>query len=236
MKIAITGENGFLGSHLRDFIKNSNKIEFVELGRNFIESISKLQNGDILIHAASVHRDSLPENVYFKNMDINKSLISVIKNHNLALNIIFISSIQELVNNPYGRSKKDGSRLFQEYCISHNTSFISHRLPNVFGPKAKPYKTSFVATFCYNLNNGIECVINNNLVQLCYIDDVVDQIAKLSWETQNFNPIEIKVSDVFILLKKIKFSIDNNMSIILSSKFERDLYNTLLSYNNYKLN
>jgi nucleoside-diphosphate-sugar epimerase len=236
MRIAITGENGFLGSHLKNFVNNNNKFEFIELGRNFLQSISKLQDGDILIHAASVHRDILPENVYFKNMNINKSLISVINKHKLSLNIIFISSIQESMDNPYGRSKRDGSKLFENYCISCNTSFISHRLPNIFGPKAKPYRTSFVATFCYNLYHGIECNFNSNLVQLCYIDNIVDQITKINWQIENFHPYEIKVDEVYFLLKKFKFSIDNNKIITFSSDFEQNLFTTFLSYKKYKLN
>lgn len=192
MKIAITGENGFLGSHLKEYLINNKKLNFLELGRDFLNTVSNLQDGDTLIHAASVHRDILPENVYIKNMNINKTLISVIDKCNLSLNIIFISSIQELLDNPYGRSKKDGSKLFEDYCRRCNTFFISHRLPNIFGPNAKPNKTSFIATFCYNLHNNIECKFNSNLVQLCYIDEIVEKIMKFSWKIENFNQIEIQ--------------------------------------------
>jgi UDP-2-acetamido-2,6-beta-L-arabino-hexul-4-ose reductase len=234
-RISITGENGFLGSHLKSKFLGDKSFEYVPLGRNFGESISKLKTGDILIHAASVHRDIIPENVYRKNMEINEALISMLNKNNQYINIIFVSSIQESLDNPYGRSKKDGKLLFQNYCKLNNTLCISHRLPNIFGPGAKPESTSFVATFCYNIHNNIACKYNSNIVNLCYIEDAVEKIAKLSWDNVDFETTQTTVESVYFLLRRFKAVIDSGKRPVLSTNFDKNLLTTFLSYKNHEM-
>ena len=208
--ISITGENGFLGGHLKNHIKNHTRYKFRSLGKNFFKSLSNLKDGDFLFHTASVHRNKNPELVYEINMDINKKLINILNSHNLSINIIFMSSIQEKKDNPYGRSKIDGKLLIREYCMNRGTKFISHKLPNIFGPNAKPNKTSFIATFSYNIFNNIDSYYNSNIVELSYVDDIINKISKLSWEKINFKSKKISVKDVYFLLLDFKNKIDTN--------------------------
>ena len=235
MKIAITGEKGFLGNHLLKFFNNETQFETVSLGRNYLDDVLKLNNIDYLIHGASVHRDLNPEAVYLNNMLIHKQLVSFLINNSIKTNIVFISSIQEIQSNPYGRSKSEGKLLFKKYCEEAGTEFISHPLPNLFGSGARPYHTSFVATFCYNLHNDIPCQYNSNIVKLCFIDNAVKEIGKFRSETE-FDITTISVREVFNILYNFNKLHLLDKTPIINSDFEENLYKTFLSYKDYIMN
>ena len=234
-RIALTGASGFLGSHIIDYINSNKAYEYIDLGRDFGESLFKLKNGDILIHAASAHRDPISENVYVKNMKLINIIIEAFKKNKSLINIIFISSVQESLDNPYGRSKRDGRLILEDYCKNNKTLFVSHGLPNLFGPNAKPNSTSFVATFCYNIQNNIKCNFNDNVINLCYVKDAVEKILALQWHDVNFETTSIRVDRVYFLLKSFKYNIDNCKKIGFLTSFEEKLLNTFLSYQSYQI-
>jgi UDP-2-acetamido-2,6-beta-L-arabino-hexul-4-ose reductase len=233
MRIGITGEKGFLGIHLMNYLKQVLKYEVVELGRDYLESFSKTKKLDWLIHAAFVHRNPNPEKVLDLNRLLTKSTIDSLKSNNINCNIIFLSSVHEELDTYYGKSKREAKTELSNYCKSINREFISFKLPNVFGKYAVPNKTSFIASFCYNLHNDIPVKYNSNKINLCFIDDVISIIGKL--HKNNIPFIETSVENVYFLLKEFK-----ELEVIgeipnLKSKFEIDLYNTYISYTNYKL-
>ena len=57
MKVAITGEKGFLGVHLTNYFKNILKYEVISLGKNYLNNLDKLKDLDWLVIAAFVHRN-----------------------------------------------------------------------------------------------------------------------------------------------------------------------------------
>jgi UDP-2-acetamido-2,6-beta-L-arabino-hexul-4-ose reductase len=228
MKIAITGEKGFLGTHLTNYFKNNSEFEVITLGRNYLVNTDKIKEADYLIHAASIHRNPDPEVVYLHNMEIHKQLVSFLSNNHLKINVIFISSIQEYLDNPYGRSKAEGKRLFEDYCEKVGSEFISHSVPNLFGPGAKPNHTSFIATFCYNIHNNIPCHYNTNEVKLCFVEDAVKVIAKL--KKASFSTTKMTVRDVYYLLLGFKEQLSLNITPRVRSDFEKNLLQTFLSY------
>ena len=230
MIVAITGETGFLGKHLSSFFLHVLKYKVISLGRNYLSSIERMKEADYLIHAASVHRNPDPEIVYRENMKINYDLISALYENDIKINIVFISSIHETLDTPYGRSKLEGRELFRKYCGNVGRIFISHALPNLFGPGAKPNNTSFVATFSYNLHNNIQCVYNDNKVNLCYVDDAVTKIGKFSAERSFFKTVYISVSEVFHLLSYFKAVLDTGNIPETKSGFEKNLLNTFITY------
>ena len=106
-------------------------------------------------------------------------------------------------------------------------------MPNVFGKYATPYKTSFVANFCYNLHNELPISFNQNKITLCYIDEVVAIIAKFKEAEIPFT--ETSVDEVYFLLLKYKELVLINKFPELNTKLELNLYQTYLDYTNYKL-
>jgi nucleoside-diphosphate-sugar epimerase len=233
MVVAITGENGFLGKHLTKYFSDVLQYQAVSLGRDFLGGIGKLKEVDYLIHGASVHRSEDPQSVYRENMDMNQKLVDALCTNNIKINIIFISSVHEAYDTPYGRSKKDGKALFAKYCAEKGTIFISHTLPNLFGPFAKPNNTSFVATFCFNLHNNLESNYNTNVVNLCYVGDAVTEIGKCSAEHTHFKTVQVKVCDVLEMLRRFKKEIHSGQTPVTRSQFEQNMLQTLISYESY---
>lgn len=230
MRVAITGEKGFLGIHLTHYLRDILKYEVVELGKNYLDNLPKAKDIDWLIHGACVHRHSDPEMVLNLNNEITVKTIDCLKNNNIRCNVILLSSIHENTDTFYGRSKIEAKKQFEKYCFDINTDFVSYQLPNIFGQYAKPNTTSFIATFCFNLFNDIPIQYNSNLVKLAYIDDVVQIIC--SFKEQEISSTLITVQEVYLLL--IKF-FDDTYFPTFKNKFEFDLYQTFVTYKDYKI-
>lgn len=233
MKIAITGEKGFLGIQLTNYFRHILKYEVIELGKNYIEKLKDIGELDWLIHGACVHRNANPEQILVLNNVITNTTINCLKVNNINCNIVFLSTIQENDDTTYGQSKREAKEAFRNYCLQKHTKFVSFKLPNIFGKYARPYRTSFIATFCYNLHNNLQINYNQNKVKLCYIDDALKIIGNL--QEDRFPYIETSVDEVYYYLLKYHQMTLNNEIPELKSKFEVNLYNTYLDYSVYKL-
>ena len=157
---------------------------------------------------------------------------------------MFASSIQENQENEYGRSKIDGQNIIKEWAKEHNTGFLTMVFPNLFGPLAKPFSHSFIATFCYKLtHNETPEVIVDNEIQLKYIDNLVEEILPL---IDNVSKKEIlpsklfvpdyvaKVTTVLFILKSLKENyLDKDISYPKQKNLESNLYDTITSYIKY---
>ena len=85
MKVAITGEKGFLGYHLTQYYKWVKGYEVIELGRDYLDNIKLLNGCDLLIHCAGVNRGN---NVYKGNISLAKNLVKALKNNNISIKMI----------------------------------------------------------------------------------------------------------------------------------------------------
>ena len=226
MKIAITGEKGFLGYHLTQYYKWIKEYEVIELGRDYLDNIKLLKNCDLLIHCAGINRGK-PSEVYEGNISLTQDLINSLYNNNISINIKFTSSTQEYEDNEYGKSKLESKNILFNYCKEVGSKFESYSLPNLFGPFGKPKYNSFINTFCYNLINNIHITYNQNQVKLCYVYDAIKFIDN---QTDTYNIISTTVSEVYHKLKD--FYNDYSQGIIpnLTNKFDKNLFNTYRSF------
>lgn len=227
MKIAITGEKGFLGQHLTFAAKYKFNIDIIELDRDYLDNIYKVENCDWLIHCAGVNRG---DTVKQDNINLAQELISKLSSLKLKTNIVFISSVQEDLDNDYGVSKKACKELLQDYCRTNNTEFLSFKIPNLFGPFGKPNYNSVVATFCYNIANKLDVQVNTNAtVDLAYVQDVTDNILKFSKNVE-FQTTTITIQELKNYIDNFSKKYKEGIIPKLSSKFEIDLFNTFRSY------
>jgi UDP-2-acetamido-2,6-beta-L-arabino-hexul-4-ose reductase len=219
MKVAITGEKGFLGYHLTQYYKNKGW-EVISLGRNYLENLQSIEGIEFLIHAAGVNRANSDQEVYDANVELTSTLINTLTQLNLKPNIKFISSIQEINGSMYGNAKLKAKELLQDYCDKTNTTFESYALPNLFGTYGKPNYNSFVNTFAYNIVNNIDCKYNENKIKLCWVYDAIKVIDN---QTKEYELFETTVKEVYFLLQGINSgSIDTTMNS-LAIKLEQIL-------------
>lgn len=247
MKIAISGYSGFIGKHLKNTLiyKNDFKSENILLinkedFHNSDRLKDKIRDCEIIIHLAGVNRHPDPKFIFEENVRLASVLIESFSDNTKT--VLFSSSIQQDLNNPFGRSKFKCLQLFRDWAESKNKNFINLKIPNVFGPFCKPNYNSFVATFCNSIVNDLNIsLISEANVDLIYIDDLIENFVDLIVNTKNGvleisrfeNVINSTVIEVYNTLKD-QWYLYNNSNIIpdVSNKFERNLFNTLRSFIN----
>lgn len=239
MKIAVTGSNGFIGKNLCLFLHELN-YQVIEINRNTLEKdlIHNLCEADFIFHMAGINR---PKNVIeFEsgNIDLTRFIIETLSSNNKKTPLVLASSTQVDSKNEYGMSKLVCEELVSKYTIETGAHSYIYRLPNVFGKWCKPNYNSFIATFCYNILNGIDITINDSDAQinLVYIDDVCDSFIKLlNGNTQSgFQKISTEykttVGEVANIISSFKYSRSSLTSGPVGIGLTRALYSTYLSY------
>jgi UDP-2-acetamido-2,6-beta-L-arabino-hexul-4-ose reductase len=248
IKIGITGQAGFVGTHLfNELGLNGDGFEQVPFeDKYFYEPdliASFVRSCDAIVHLAAVNRHSDENELYRINIDLVNRLIRALEKENVKPHVLFSSSIQENLNNPYGKSKFIGRQLFSEWATRNNASFTAFIIPNVYGPFGLPNYNSFIATFCHKLtHNEIPQIIKDTDVNLIYVSSLcrdiivtIETVASLNrpiiQELAIQKDIAYKVSSVLNLLKIFKEQyFDLGIIPILKNKNEINLFNTFRSY------
>ena len=244
-RIGITGQNGFIGSHLynylglypADFQRITFKNEYFQDSQKLDEFVAQC---DVIIHLAAVHRDPDPEIIYNQNIKLVHELISSLERTHSKAHVLFSSSSQEEMDNLYGKSKRDGRMLFSEWAVKSGGAFTGMVIPNVFGPFGKPFYNSFIATFCHQLVNNENPVINTDgEVRLLYVGELVREMVDhiTSGKTYDHYKVPftttIKVSQVLGKLEYFKRNyFDKGEIPKLQTAFDLQLFNTFRSFFN----
>lgn len=242
-RIGITGQYGFTGSYLYNTISLlKEEFTLIPFEKSFFEQQEQLQNWvrqcDVIIHLAAMNRHPDPQVIYDTNVSLVKQLIRTLENLDTKPQIIFSSSTQEERDNLYGRSKKEGRKLFTQWAEKHQAKFSGLIVPNVFGPFGKPFYNSVVATFCHQLCNDQTPVIDNDgVVKLIYVGDlvkiIIEQIRNNTHDPEQWvRPTgEYFVSQILAQLAGFKDQYFNSgVFPALKDKFSMDLFNTFRSY------
>lgn len=242
IKIGITGQSGFIGTHLYNFLSLQKEVELVPFERSYFKSDKLLQDFvrqcNVIVHLAAMNRHSDQEVIYDTNINLVEILIDAIKAVHATPQVIFSSSTQEENDDLYGRSKKDGRELFARWANDNNVSFAGIVIPNVFGPFCTPFYNSVVATFCYQLthNESPQIKTDKNL-ELLYVGELATEIWRIIKEKKNDSLLRIKgtynikVSEILYLLAEYKEKYFYNYVIpAFCNEFELNLFNTFRSY------
>ncbi|MDD2635460.1 MAG: NAD-dependent epimerase/dehydratase family protein [Bacteroidales bacterium] len=242
-KIGITGQNGFIGSHLfRYFKQDKNRFKIIPFKDDYFSNENNLKDWvvecDVIIHLAALSRHEKPLTVYETNISLVSKLISALNNAQSSAHIIFSSSIQENINSEYGKSKKEGRELLIKWCKKNNLPFTGLLFPNVFGPFAKPYYASVIATFSHQLiHNKVPQIIEDACLDLIFIDELVQIISEIILNKKKVEKYivpysyQIKVSNILKLLEYYnECYIINGITPSLNNNFEYNLFYTFKSY------
>lgn len=250
IKIGITGQSGFVGTHLYNALSvRKDKYLCVPFEDAYFQDDNVLRDFvkqcDVIVHLAAMMRSPKEGEVYEINMRLVHQLIEAMDAENVSPSIFFSSSIQEGNGSEYGRCKQEGRELLMNWAIQHNTGFGGMLFPNLFGPGARPYSHSFIATFCYQLTHGeTPNVLVDNTVRLKYINNLVEEVKVLidlvvmgkGKLTCSFEPdFSMKVTEVLRLLESFKDSYSKNETPIVKTQSEQYLLDTFNSYKNYDI-
>lgn len=252
LKIGISGQAGFVGTHLYNTLGLQPDIyDCIPFEDAFFADETKLKNFasrcDVIVHLAAMNRHNDPEVIYQTNIGLVQQLINACETTSSTPHILFSSSTQEERDNLYGKSKKEGRELFEQWAQRNNAKFTGLMIPNVFGPFSNPYYNSVVATFCHQLTHNEQPKIEvDGEIKLIYVGELVQEIInkiqshKVTQGSDTVKPYEtvyvphtaqIKVS---ALLQKLELFKQNyfQQGIIpsLGDPFERNLFNTFLCY------
>lgn len=245
-KIGITGQAGFVGTHLFNFLNLQPTVTCIPFEDNFFNEPDKLENFvlqcDVIVHLAAMNRHADPEVLYQTNIKLVKQLVAAMESAAVTPHVIFSSSTQEERDNVYGRSKKEGRSIFIDWAQRNNALFTGLVIPNVFGPFGNPYYNSVIATFSHQLTHGETPAIDvDGTLNLIYVAELVGEIWKIVQE-QKGEPICVipytatkKVSEILALLQNFKTDyFENGIFPNLKDEFERNCFNTFRSYIDHK--
>lgn len=245
-KIGITGQAGFVGTHLFNFLNLQQNVTCIPFEDSFFNEPCKLQDFvlqcDVIVHLAAMNRHTDPEVLYQTNIKLVKQLVTAMEAAAVKPHVIFSSSTQEERDNVYGRSKKEGRSIFIEWAQRNDALFTGLVIPNVFGPFGNPYYNSVIATFSHQLTHGETPVIEvDGTLNLIYVAELVDEIWKIV-QAQKGEPICIipytatkNVSEILALLQNFKTDyFQNGIFPSLKDDFERNCFNTFRSYIDHK--
>lgn len=250
IKIGITGQPGFVGTHLYNtFGLYPEKYLRIPCEDSYFENKHKLEDFvakcDVIIHLAALNRHNDPQVIYDTNIRLVKQLISACENTKSTPHILFASSTQEESDNLYGRSKKEGRELFEKWADKNKAFFTGLIIPNIFGPFGHPYYNSVVATFCHQLtHNEIPRIYVDSEVKLIYVGKLaetimghIETLAMQSNKTLHLETIQvphttaIRVSNILEKLQVFKKSyFEKGVIPNLADSFDRDLFNTFVCY------
>ncbi|MGH1519230.1 NAD-dependent epimerase/dehydratase family protein [Chryseobacterium sp. JK1] len=242
-KVGITGQNGFVGSHLYNTLGlKPEEFERVDFHKEFFDFPEKLDafvgQCDVIVHLAAMNRHPDPEVIYENNVKLVRELTASLERTGSKAHVLFSSSSQEEKDNLYGKSKKEGREIFAQWAEAAGGKFTGMIIPNVFGPFGKPNYNSFIATFCHKLTHGETPVIDNDgEVKLIYVGELVQEIISQIEGSKTNNVYEVshtsvnKVSEVLLKLENYKkLYFENGEIPVLESKFDLNLFNTFRCY------
>ena len=254
MNILITGAQGFVGKNLVEALKNirdgkdrtrklSADIEIFEYCRDTAPGLlgEYCAKADFVFHLAGVNRPQNEEEFMQGNFGFTSTLLDTLKTCGNTCPVMISSSIQAERDNPYGKSKLAGEELMRAYSAETGAKVLIYRFPNVFGKWCRPNYNSAVATFCHNRANDLPITVNDRstLMNLVYIDDVVDELIRALTGDENrvgdFCAVPIvhtaTLGEIVDLIETFRAQPQTLvMPEIADNSFAKKLYSTYLSY------
>lgn len=244
MKVLITGADGFVGKNLQVRLRERRDVEVVvyKRGDNVADLPHYLKDVDFIFHLAGVNRPQDPAEFISGNLELTQALCTAIQETGKPVRLLYTSSIQAELENPYGKSKRAGEIALRALAKRNGITTHIFRLPNIFGKWCKPNYNSAVATFCHNIGRNLPVQINDPdaTVRLVYIDNVVDRFIELmdgANSAEDVNGFECVAPEYSVtvgeLVRQIVEFRENQTSLMIDrvgAGFLRALYATYISY------
>jgi UDP-2-acetamido-2,6-beta-L-arabino-hexul-4-ose reductase len=240
--VLVTGSDGFVGKNLRVTLQYREDLRVLCFDVQDDPAIltTLLDQADFVFHLAGVNRPQNPEEFQAGNTGLTQYICSYLSANPRKVPIALSSSIQAVLENPYGASKRGAEEAVFEYGRRTGAQVHVFRLPNVFGKWCRPNYNSGTATFCHNIAHGLPIQVNNPdvVMNLVYIDDVVralvallDGVAEIQDGFCFVEPVYgIKLGDIVGLIRSFRESRELRSIPNMADPFVKKLYGAYLSY------
>ncbi|MRS04133.1 SDR family oxidoreductase [bacterium] len=243
LRIGITGQTGFIGTHLCNLLRlKQGEVTVIPFHDDFFLDRVKLeafvQDCDVIVHLAALNRHNDPHAIYDTNVGLVNKLVATFEKTGSIPHLLFSSSTQEERDNIFGKSKREGRELLAKWAERSGALFTGMVIPNVFGPFGNPYYNSVVATFAHQLTHNENPKIEVDAqLKLIYIGDLVKTIYYLIMNKVSDNEFhvpptdEVRVTEILTLLQSFRDQyLENGILPDLDDPFERNLFNTFVCY------
>lgn len=242
LKVVITGANGFVGKNLSAELARNEKNEVIKITRQSSpEEINQaLQSADFVFHLAGVNRPETEDEFQTGNVDTLRSMLKALALNEKKPPIVFSSTIQAALDNPYGRSKREAEEVLVKFGKENGNEVMIYRLPNLFGKWSRPNYNTVIATFCHKVARNEEIQVNDPSIELTlnYIDDIMDEFKRalegnptiIDSEYTVPNTYQVTLGRIAELIKSFKEDRDRRSLPQLDDAFEKALYSTYLSF------
>lgn len=249
IKVGITGQSGFVGSHLFNYLPFKGGFEVIPFEDEYFSDKVKLDafvlQCDVVVHLAAMNRHEDLQVLHDVNVGLVQQMIDSFQRTGNKPHVLFSSSTQEERDNLYGQSKKEGRERFENWARANGGKFTGLVIPNVYGPFGRPYYNSVVATFCHQMTHGEKPEIKvDGEINLVFVtelvEDIMDKIkagqAKAPGYVERFlvpHRHTAKVSEILALLEVYKSEyLEQGKIPAINNRFELNLFNTYRCYMN----
>jgi UDP-2-acetamido-2,6-beta-L-arabino-hexul-4-ose reductase len=240
-RVLITGGKGFLGRNLAVHLLERKDCATTIIDReDSAEDLHRsLMEADLIFHLAGVNRPEDPADFEKGNAEFTERLCQFLRERGRCPKIVFSSSIQASLDNPYGASKARAERALRRFAEEAGACVRIYRLKNLFGKWCRPNYNSVTATLCYNIARDLPITISDPAreVELSYVDDVVAAfLTEIDGPRSDGEPgaeirgYRIRLDDLAGRIQAFHEMGTTLMLPDLSGWFDRALYATYLSY------
>jgi len=177
MVFLVTGSGDFVGKHMVEALRRQpdSQVIGIDIGCKPEELEDGLARADVIFHLAGIHRPQNVEEFKTGNAEFTIRICDRLKTMSRHPLLVFSSSTQAALDNPYGVSKREAEEALRCFAKTAGASVAIFRLKNEFGKWCRPNYNSVVATFCHNISRDLPITISDpdRELELVYIDDVV---------------------------------------------------------------
>jgi UDP-2-acetamido-2,6-beta-L-arabino-hexul-4-ose reductase len=241
MRIVVTGGDGFIGQNLRLRLRELGHADVLSVTRGTSDAALRaaMAKADFVFHLAGVNRPKDVGDFDEGNRGLTATICAALRVSGRKVPLVYSSSTQATLDNPYGRSKRAAEIELERYAASTGSRVFVLRLTNVFGKWCRPNYNSVVATFCHNLVHGLPITVNDPDAPLflLYVDDAVERMIRLldpAEASPGFVDVgpryQTTVGEVAAILQTF---VENRRTLVIpavGTGLTRALYATYLSY------
>jgi UDP-2-acetamido-2,6-beta-L-arabino-hexul-4-ose reductase len=182
VNILVTGAKGFMGKNLCVALRQDAQVDLYEFDLdNSPKELQQAMNvADVIFHLAGVNRPKEESEYQSGNAGFTSRICSALQTLGRAPKIVFSSSIQAELANPYGASKLAAEEILRDFSAGSGSECVVYRFKNLFGKWCRPNYNAVTATFCYNAAHDLPLSISDPSceIELTYIDVVVEAFLR----------------------------------------------------------